>query len=150
MEPPQALIDGIDEIVTRFNKRQMDLPDAFFDRRAQFVINDAPFETLLGKSPDDPLILMLTRGPAGYRFTAKGLQHAVPNAQLRRDAVSVSEEPSVVTTKLHLGGALHTTGEPVDVTVDITLRLNGRGLVEVAAATMDDAILEKLREARRS
>ena len=82
MAPPQTLIDGIDEIVTRFNKRQMDLPDAFFDRRAQFLINGTPFEALLGKPPDDPLILMLTRGAAGYRFTAKGLQHAMPNARI--------------------------------------------------------------------
>ena len=150
MAATQALIDGIDEILARFNKRQMDLPDAFFDRRAQFVINDAPFEALLGKSPTDPLILMLTRGPAGYRFTAKGLQHAMPNARVERGAITTSEDPSTVTTTIRLAGSLHTTGEPVDVNVDLMLRLNAGGLVEIAAATMDPVTLEKLREARRS
>ena len=150
MAAPQALIDGIDEIITRFNKQQMDLPDAFFDRRAQFVINDEPFEALLGKSPSDPLVLMLTRGPAGYRFTAKGLQHAMPDARVAREPVSVAADPATVRTTLHLTGTLHTTGESVNVDVDVVLRLNTNGLVELAAATMDPAGLEKLREARRT
>ena len=77
MATPQALTAAIDQVIAFFNARKMDLPDNFFDRKTQFVINGAPFETLLGQaqSPDDPLILMLTRGPAGFRFTSKGLQH---------------------------------------------------------------------------
>jgi hypothetical protein len=38
----------------------------------------------------------------------------------------------------------------VNVIVEIVLRLNSNNLVELAAATMDSAALEKLREARRS
>ena len=34
-----------------FNARRLDLPDGFFDRRAQFVINGAPIETLLSTAP---------------------------------------------------------------------------------------------------
>ena len=150
MAPPQSLTAGIDEILARFNKRQMDLPDAFFDRRAQFLINDAPFEALLGKPSTDPLILMLTRGPAGYRFTAKGLQHAMPNARVERGAIDTGGDASTVTTKIRIAGTLHTTGEHVDAAVDVVLRLNSAGLVEVASATMDKVTLEKLREARRS
>ena len=148
MATHQAVIDGIDEIIARFNKRQMDLPDAFFDRRAQFLINGAPFEALLGRPQADPLILMLTRGPAGFRFTAKGLQHAMPDAQVQREEVVI--EPAVVTTTLQLTGTLHTTGEPLAIPVEITLALNADGRVETAAASMDAATLEKLREARRS
>ena len=74
----------IDEIISLFNARKMDLPDGFFDRKTQFVLNGAPFETLLGQSPTDPLILMLTRGPAGFRFTTKALQHAIPDARVER------------------------------------------------------------------
>ena len=61
------LTGAIDQVIAYFNARRMDLPDNFFDRKTQFVINGAPFETLLGEaqSPTDPLILMLTRGPAG-------------------------------------------------------------------------------------
>ena len=72
----------IDQVIAFFNARRMDLPDGFFDRKTQFLINGAPFETLLGQSPTDPLILMLTRGSAGFRFTAKALQHAIPDARV--------------------------------------------------------------------
>src|SRR5688572_19969349 len=80
----EALIDAIDQVIAFFNARRMDLPDGFFDRKTQFLINGAPFETLLGQSPADPLVLMLTRGSAGFRFTAKALQHAIPDARVDR------------------------------------------------------------------
>ena len=79
-----------------FNARKLDLPDGFFDRRTQFVINGAPFETLLGQSPNDPLILMLARGPAGFRFTAKALQHAIPDAQIERGEIVTDGDPSTL------------------------------------------------------
>ena len=63
----ESLTADIDRVIAFFNARRLDLPDGFFDRRTQFVINGAPFETLLGQSPTDPLILMLARGPAGFR-----------------------------------------------------------------------------------
>ena len=82
-----ALVAAIDRVIAYFNARRLDLPDGFFDRRTQFVINGAPFETLLGQSPNDPLILMLARGPAGFRFTTKALQHAIPDARIERGEV---------------------------------------------------------------
>ena len=33
----------------------------------------------LSTAPNDPLIMMLARGPAGYRFSAKALQHDMPD-----------------------------------------------------------------------
>ena len=44
----------------------------------------SPFETLLSPTPNDPVVLMLSRGAAGYRFTAKALQHAVPDVTVER------------------------------------------------------------------
>ena len=64
MAAPQALIDAIDEALAYFNARKMDLPDTLFDRKAQFVLNGAPFETLLSTTPADPVVLMLARGAA--------------------------------------------------------------------------------------
>jgi hypothetical protein len=143
------LTAAIDEVIARFNKKQMDLPDGFFDRRAQLLINGAAFETLLGQSPADPLILMLARGPAGYRFTAKGVQHAMPDARVERGDIVAGGDPFTLMTRLWLSGTLHTTGEPLNEIVDVTLRLNAAGQVDVAAATMDLAALEKIRAARR-
>ena len=101
-----ALEFAIDRVIAYFNARQLDLPDGFFDRRTQFVINGAPFETLLGQSPNDSLILMLARGPAGFRFAAKALQHAIPDAKLDRGEVISEGDPFNVTVRLWLSGRL--------------------------------------------
>jgi hypothetical protein len=135
-----TLDSAIDEVIALFNARKMDLPDGLFERRTQFVLNGSPFETLLGQSPSDPLILMLTRGPAGYRFTAKALQHAIPDARVQR-----ADSPSL---GLRLTGTLRGTTEPVDAVVRITLRMAAGGAVEVADASLDEAVLEKIRQAR--
>ncbi|HEX4914985.1 MAG TPA: hypothetical protein VFV51_13550 [Vicinamibacterales bacterium] len=148
MATPQSLIAAIDQIIAFFNARKMDLPDGFLDRKTQFVINGAAFETLLGQNPNDALILMLTRGPAGLRFTAKGLQHALVDSHLDRGDVTV--DGAEVKTRLWLSGRLRDSGESVDEVVDVTMRLNAAGLIESAAATMNAAMLEKIRQARRS
>ena len=142
------LVAAVDQIIAFFNARRMDLPDNFFDRKTQFVINGAAFETLLGKLPDDPLILMLARGPAGYRFTAKALQHAMPDAKLERDQIAAERGPSTFGIQLLLSGKLRGSGETVNALVPITLNLAGAGHVEVAEATLDAALLDKIREAR--
>jgi hypothetical protein len=145
-----AILTAIDEVIAFFNAKKMDLPDGFFDRKTQFVINGAPFETLLGQSPTDPLILMLARGPAGFRFTAKALQHALPDARLERGDIVTNGDPFKVTTTLWLSGTLRHSGEAVNTMVDVTLRLTSAGLVESASALVDEATLEKIRLARRS
>ena len=148
MAAVEGLIAAIDQVIAYFNARRMDLPDGFFDRKTQFVINGAPFETLLGQNPNDALILMLTRGPAGLRFTAKGLQHALVDSHLDRGDVTV--DGAEVKTRLWLSGRLRDSGESVNEVVDVTLRRNPAGLIESAEATMSSAMLEKIRQARRS
>lgn len=148
MAAPPALIAAVDEVIASFNARKMDLPDGFFDRKAQFLVNGAAFETLLGQPPSDPLVLMLTRGPAGYRFTAKTVQHALDAARVDRGDLVTDGDPYKVSTKLWLSGTLRGTGDAVNAMVDVTLRLNAAGLVESAAAVLDEATLDKLRRAR--
>ncbi len=141
-----VLVAAIDQVIAYFNARKLDLPDGFFDRRTQFLINGVPFETLLGQSPNDPLVLMLARGPAGFRFTMKALQHAVPDAKVERGEITNSTQ--ALALQLWLSGALRGTAEAVNVVVPITLRLAAAGHVEVAEATLDEPILKKIREAR--
>ncbi|HEX6163840.1 MAG TPA: hypothetical protein VFZ31_10765 [Vicinamibacterales bacterium] len=148
MAATQGVVDAIDRIIQYFNSRRLDLPDGFFDRRTQFLINGAAFETLLGRSPDDPLILMLARGPAGFRFTTKALQHAIPDARIEKRPIAADGDPSTIAVQLKLAGKLRGTAEQIDVVVPITLKLAAAGHVEIAEATMDESILEKIREAR--
>ena len=144
----ESLTGDIDQVIAFFNARRLDLPDGFFDRRTQFVINGAPFETLLGQSPTDPLVLMLARGPAGFRFTTRALQHAIPDAKLERGEVVTDGDPSKIAIELWLSGKLRGTGEAVNALVPAILGLGQAGHVEVAEATVDEAILEKIRQAR--
>ena len=146
MAAPEGLKAALDQVIAFFNAKKMDLPDGFFDRKTQFVINGAPFETLLGQSPTNPLILMLARGPAGFRFTAKALQHALPDARIERDEIVTGA--STVTTQLRLSGKLRGTGEALNTLVPVVFRLNTAGSIEVAEAQVEAAALEKIREAR--
>ena len=146
MATGQGLIGSIDRVIEYFNARRMDLPDGFFDRRSQFLINGTPFETLLSSAPNDPLIMMLARGPAGFRFTAKALQHAMPDAKIERGEVAVGA--ATVTTSVWLSGKLRGTGEAVNVVAGITLRLAPAGHVEIAEAVIDPAILRSIQQAR--
>jgi len=148
MATAQSLTDAIDRVIALFNAKAMDLPDGFFDRRTQFVLNGAPFETLLGQPPTDALVLMLTRGPAGYRFMAKALQHALIEARVERGAVDSSGDPFKVTMPLQLSGTLRGTGEKLNTVVGMTLKLGAPDRVDVAEAVVDAADLDKLRAAR--
>ena len=132
------MIEKIDQLVALFNSKAMDLPDGLFDRKTQFVLNGAPFETLLGQPPADPLVLMLTRGPAGYRFMTKALQHAVPDARLERGEQM----------QFWLSGLLRGTGEEINTVVEVILRMAPAGWVEMAEARIDEDALAKLRVAR--
>jgi len=148
MAAAEGLIAAIDLVIEYFNTRRLDLPDGFFDRKTQFVINGATFESLLSTAPNDPLVMMLARGPAGYRFTAKALQHAIPDAKVERGDVQTGGDPFKVTTKLWLSGKLRGTAEPINALVSVTLRLTPAGLIEAAEADITSADLEKIREAR--
>ena len=145
-----GLIPAVDQVVEYFNRRKLDLPDGFFDRKAQFVINGAPFETLLSNSPGDPLVLMLSRGPAGYRFTVKALQHAIPNAKVERGDVVAAADPSKVSVRLWLSGTLRGSAESIHSLVSVTLSLTDAGAVGVAEGTIPPDDLEKIRKARLS
>lgn len=148
MGAPQSLTAHVDEVLACFNARKLDLPDGLFDRKTQFVVNGSPFENLLSTTPNDPLVLMLARGPAGFRFTAKALQYAVPDATVERGDLVTDGDPFKVSTRLWLSGKLRGTGEPLNVLVGVDLRLTQSGLIEVANATIDPVELDKIRQAR--
>lgn len=144
----ETLTATIDRLIALFNAKGMDLPDGFFDRRTQFVLNGAPFETLLGQPPADPLVLMLARGPAGYRFMAKALQHALPDARVERGELDTASDAFLITTRLRLSGTLRGSGELLNTLVGVTLKLGGPDRVDIAEAVVDPGDLDKLRAAR--
>lgn len=113
-----TLVEKVDRLIAFFNQRSMDLPDGLFDRHTQFLLNGVAFEEMLGRSPDDPLVLMLARGPAGYRFTVKAVQRAMPDTSALRGAVVESPAMGGCTLSCEacLSGHLRGTGEAAEVT----------------------------------
>lgn len=148
MAAAEALTGRIDHLLALFNARKMDLPDGLFDRKTQFVLNGARFETLLGQPPADPLVLTLTRGAAGYRFICKSLQHALPDGSVERGDVVTTGDPYAARLKVWLSGHLRGTGEALDTVVEITLHFGSTGPLDEATATVDAPALDRLREAR--
>lgn len=149
-EVSAKLRSDVDAVLTLFNRRSLDLPDGFFDRRTQFVLNGVAYEETLGRSPSDPLVLMIARGPAGYRFICKALQHAVPDATLERGELGAAEEGgrAIVRGRCWLSGHLRGTVERCDTVVDVALHLHPDLTVVRAEAHVEEAVLSRLREAR--
>ena len=149
MAAGEAVTTLVDQLIALFNQRSMDLPDGYFTRHTQFRLNGVPFEEMLGRSPEDPLVLMIARGAAGYRFTAKAVQHAVPDARLTRGELAEAAEGDtrIVTGQCWLSGHYRGTGEPVELLVDVALRITGATLAQ-ADVTIDPALLQRLQEAR--
>ena len=139
----------LDELVARFNQRSLDLPDGYFTRHTRFALNGVAFEEMLGRSPEDPLILMLTRGPAGYRFTAKALQHAVPDATLQRGELEETAEGDVLVLRgqCWLSGHLRGPGDVIEMLADIEMRFRAGAILRVDA-TVDPALVRRLHDAR--
>ncbi|HQZ37403.1 MAG TPA: hypothetical protein PLH72_00080 [Vicinamibacterales bacterium] len=145
-----SLIALIDQLVALFNRQSLDLPDGLFDRHSHLRLNGTPFEHMLGRPPGDPLVLLMTRGPAGYRFAVKALQHAVPDAHVERGEVEPGPDTGEAawTVPLWLSGHLRSIGEPVDAVLRVRVVVSPGGSLAQADVAIDDAPLRRLREAR--
>lgn len=150
MEASVRLMGLVDELIALFNQRSEDLPDHLFDRRTQLVLNGVPFEETLGRPSSDPLVLMLTRGPAGYRLVKKAVLHAVPDARIERGEFStdVIDGKHVMRWQCWLSGHLRGTGEPTETVFDAELVITAGGVVERALVAMDEGHLAPIRDAR--
>ena len=149
MAPDAALTTIVDQLIDLFNRQSLDLPDGLFTRHTQFRLNGVPLKT---SSVDRRAIRscsMLTRGPAGYRFAAKAVQHAVSDARLQRGELSesISDTGLVISGQCWLSGTFRGTHEPADVLVTVALTVSGATLTH-ADASIDPHALERLREAR--
>lgn len=143
-----TLQDQLDILIACFNRRVMDVPDGFFDRNAQFTLNGRTFEAMLGRSDDDPLIRMIARGAAGYRFAAKPLLHALETALVSR--MDFSADASRARAVLALRGTLRGSGAVLDEMVTVDLMLTPTGTVGHADVKIGEAALDRIRAARAS
>jgi hypothetical protein len=136
----------LDELIGYFNRRLMDVPDEFFDRNARFTLNGRTFESTLGRSDDDPLIRMIARGAAGYRFAAKPLLHALETVLVSRLEFSAEGERARVLIALR--GTLRGTGTVLDENVTLDLALTAAGSVIRTDVKIGEGALDRIRAAR--
>jgi len=150
MAADPSLTARLDELVAQFNRKSLDLPDGLFDRRTQFLLNGTPFEAMLGRAPSDPLVLMLARGPAGYRFAVKALQHAVPDAVVERGETETAADAGHGDwrIRLWLSGHLRGTGDPIDTVLEARVEGGSPDTVTRVDLAMDDGVRARLAEAR--
>ena len=115
----------MDELVAAFNRGSLDVPANFFTARTVFVLNGRSYESLLGGSPDDPLIRLLARGAAGYRTAAKALQYALTSPTIIVESFADAGSSGSHVASLRVDGRWRDTGEPFSGLA--TLRLGGAG-----------------------
>jgi hypothetical protein len=139
----------LDELIACFNRRSLDVPARMFSRDTQFVLNGIPFDARLGRSADDPLVRLLARGAAGYRFAAKAVQHAVPDVLLQRGELNDpgGDASRTVSARAWLSGHVRSTGEAVEMLLNVAIDVTGVTASRVLV-TMDDGDLARLQEAR--
>jgi hypothetical protein len=138
----------LDALIGYFNRRVMDVPDDFFDRNAQFTLNGQTFESMLGRSDEDPLIRMIARGAAGYRFAAKPLLHALETVLVSR--MDLQSENDRARAILALRGTLRGSGTVLDELVTVDLALTPEGRVRRADVMIGEGALDRIRAARSS
>jgi hypothetical protein len=145
---PSSLLHRLDALVAYFNRRVMDVPDGLFDKDTRFTLNGMPFEQLLGRSDDDPLVRLIARGAAGYRFAAKPLLHALEPVLVSR--IDFEAGGAHARGSFALRGTLRGSGTVLDEVVSIDVALSPAGSVSRADVLMSDQALEKIRVARAS
>lgn len=134
------------ELLDSLKRGRLDVPEGLLDRNAAFSLNGTPYEALLGRDPDDPLIRLIARGPAGYRFAAQALIRALGTPTFTVERMD-DAPPGFEVTGL-LSGTLRgsTTGIHCPVIIRMTTTLTGA--VATADVVMEREVLAKLDHAR--
>ena len=141
-----SLISKLDQLVVYFNRRVLNVPDDLLNRNTQFLLNGVAYETMLGRSPTDPLVRMITRGAAGYRFAATVVLHALESARLLCGDFNVSAQHASGT--FVLSGVLRGTDNNFKEVVTVDLTLTDNDIVSVASVHLSEEGLAQLRTAR--
>jgi hypothetical protein len=143
MEP---LLARLTELFDSLKRGRLDVPDGLLDRNAAFSLNGTPYETLLGREADDPLVRLIARGPAGYRFAAQALIRALCTPELSIDRLD--DVPPGYEITGTLSGTLRGSSDPVRCPVILRLTTTLLGAIATADIVIEPAVLTKLDRAR--
>ncbi|MEQ1897339.1 MAG: hypothetical protein ABL971_08130 [Vicinamibacterales bacterium] len=142
----ETLRARLKELFSLLSLGRLDVPDGLLDRQAAYALNGQAYEVLLGRSADDPLVRLIARGPAGYRFAAQALIRALgkPTLVIERweDAQAVIEVAG------RLSGTLRGSSETIDCPVTLHLTTTPSAGIATAAVTIDPRVLARIDQAR--
>lgn len=141
-----TLAGRVEQLVTYFNRGILDVPDGLFDKNAVLILNGVPYEMRLGRSADDPLVRLIARGAAGYRFVAKALLHALEQASASVGTLSAG--PEIATGTILLQGWLRGSRDRLEEVLDVSLTLTPGGAIQRVNVVLREEALQALRSAR--
>jgi hypothetical protein len=148
MEAAVMLAARVEQLLAYFNRGTLDVPDGLFDKNAVLTLNGVPYEMRLGRSADDPLIRLIARGPAGYRFIANALLHALDRASATVGTFDVASDGAAGTILLQ--GWPRGSTDRFEEVLDFSVTLTPSGSIHSAHVTMPEDALVRLKEARAS
>ena len=130
--------EAVDELVAAFNRGSLDVPANFFTARTTFTLNQRTYESLLGGSPDDPLIRLLARGAAGYRTAAKALQYALTSPTIAIESLSDADPSGAQVASVRVEGRWRDSGEPFSGLATLRLGRSGSELTSVEVVCAEE------------
>jgi len=142
----ETLRARLTELTEALKRGRLDVPDGLLDRNAAFALNGTPYETLLGRDPDDPLVRLIARGPAGYRFAAQALIRALGTPTITMDRLD--EVPPGFELTATLAGPLRGSSDAVRCPVIVRLTATLSGAIATADIVIDQGALAQLDRAR--
>lgn len=145
-----TLAERLTRLVNAFNGRSLDVPEGLLDRGCVFRLNGVAYEDTMGRPVTDPIVRLVARGPAAYRFLAQALRYALPDATVSIEGVVPDDHARVplASTMATVDGTLRGGDTGFRSKVAVALVINEAGLVQEIAAMMNEAHVEAIREAR--
>jgi hypothetical protein len=131
-------MDALHTLIAAFNRGSLDVPAQLFTPRTTFSLNGLSYESILGGSPDSPLIRLLARGVAGYRTAAKALQYALQNPVITIESATEPDASGVCTASIHIAGQLRDSGEPFSGRALLRMGGTDRELTSVEVSCSED------------
>lgn len=146
---PAPVLDRIATLVALFNEGGLDVPDDLIGRQCVFRLNGVAYEDTMGRPVSDPLVRLVARWPAAYRFLAQALRYAVPDARVdvERLVAGGGTAGDLVTGGARVTGTLR-GGGALAARANLALVIDARGRVTEIAAVADEAALEAIAKAR--
>jgi hypothetical protein len=138
----------VEQLLAYFNRGILDVPDDLFDKNAVLILNGVPYEMRLGRNADDPLVRLIARGAAGYRFIAQALLRALDRASATVGTLGTGSD--VASGTILLQGWLRGSNDRLEEVLDISMTLTPRGAIQSVNVSMREETIARLKEARAS